>query len=153
MDVCAPKYAVASNSMARRSWLLLFGRRPEEPCVADALGYTVDAMDAAAERIGVQSAQLLVVAPTPYALVVNEWEDPPVKFDCAMGAAVELASLSDQNVGNLAWREQRETTSEAADVGVRRCSTTKIVLGQALGGSGRSSNGEAVRPARGKGRL
>lgn len=71
---------------------------------ADTPDGIVDAMDAAAERVGFQFAQVMVVAPTPApsALVIREWADKLIRFDRAIGASSDLASPYDHDVGDPA---------------------------------------------------
>lgn len=69
---------------------------------ADTSDRMVDAMDAAAERIGFQFAQVMVVAPTPVVsqLVIKDRSTKLVTFDRAVSAASNLTSPYDLGIGD-----------------------------------------------------
>ena len=71
---------------------------------ADTPDRIVHAMDTAAERFGFQFAQVMLVAPTPEpsAFAIKEWSDKVIIFDRAVGAASDLASPYDHDVGDPA---------------------------------------------------
>jgi DNA-binding CsgD family transcriptional regulator len=84
------------------------GRLPTTENLLEALGEAdtpddiVDAMDAAAEAIGFQFAQVMVVAPAPEpaAFVIRERMDRLITFDRAVAAASNLTSPYDHDVGD-----------------------------------------------------
>lgn len=104
MKSVSPREAIEVSRASRQRRLPVERDLFEALSEADTPDGLVDAVDAAAERIGFQFAQVMVVAPTPApsALVIREWTDKVITFDRAIGASSDLASPYDHDVGDPA---------------------------------------------------
>lgn len=102
MEAGSSEPAVEASRMSRRGKLPTSQSGLEALSEADTPDRIVDAMDAAAESIGFRFAQVMVVDPTPEpsAFVIKEWAERLITFDRAVGAASDLASPYDHDVGN-----------------------------------------------------